>query len=446
MILSHGPVIEKFEIPDEWRYRGEGNCNVVLCLPKTRKILRIRKSDKPKSIIGWIFVLISDFLFWYCGIGFKDELRDVNFYSNIMRPLFGQFYTSPANQVVLTPKQIKILNYELRKVRPEYRHHKTLQYGRAAIFDDFAVLPMEKFHNLHAEFESETFSVEIKPKQGWRPREEREHPKCLFCMQQYLKLEKRQIQQVTGYCPEDLFSGDQSRMVKALKHLFEAPQNNFRIFKNGFLVYGNNMDSRNVLREIFENNLTSFDTLLDEFCVFLYACLTADFSENVENGCPICVGRVNRDVTSPLPKGCVLDKILSVQLLDVEGNRSTYETYSKLSNLDEWSFVEKLSEERKRKGGCVKCLIEHNKHGDFVFVPYLLSAIAKDCSLMITFKKLARYSSHGSVKHVFRTKYGEFLVNIGVFDLYPKPLSTIAKHYRRNIEIVQAFGRAQKVN
>lgn len=118
MVSNISQIITNFKIPYEWIYRGEGNCNVVLSLPKSRKILRIRKIDRPKTLIEWLIVWISDFLYWYCGKSVKEELRDLKFYSFIMRPLIGRRYTSEANQVILNRTQTKMLENELSKYRP----------------------------------------------------------------------------------------------------------------------------------------------------------------------------------------------------------------------------------------------------------------------------------------------------------------------------------------
>lgn len=109
---------EVFEMPKEWVYRGEGNCNIVISLPKSKQILRIRKTEKPKSLLGWILVLISDFFHWYYGKGFREEIRDLNFYSKIMRPLLGNTYTSESKQVILNRKQMQIFKDGLMKKRP----------------------------------------------------------------------------------------------------------------------------------------------------------------------------------------------------------------------------------------------------------------------------------------------------------------------------------------
>ncbi|RZC36155.1 inositol-pentakisphosphate 2-kinase, partial [Asbolus verrucosus] len=153
-----------FQIPSKWVYRGEGNCNVVISLPKERKILRIRKIKKITSLLSWLLNWITDILYWYCGNGSDDELRDLTFYKRIIRPLIGSSFVCDAEQVFLSRKQIKILEEKLAHQRPDYRKLKSLQYGRAALFDDYAFLPDEFYPFL---LSSDTFAVEIKPKQGW---------------------------------------------------------------------------------------------------------------------------------------------------------------------------------------------------------------------------------------------------------------------------------------
>ncbi|KAF7272972.1 hypothetical protein GWI33_014286 [Rhynchophorus ferrugineus] len=275
MIKNDQP-IQIFDMPDEWTYRGEGNCNIVISVPKQKKILRIRKVEKPKSILRWLLVLISNFIHWYYGKGFKDETRDLDFYLNIMRPLVGYKYTSDAKQVLLSRKHIHIFKEELSHIRPEFRQNKTLQYGRAALFDDFAFLP-SKFDGY--ESSDNTYSIEIKPKQGWRPIKEQFLPQCFFCMNQFLKMERGQIKSLTKYCPEELFCGNPTRMKSTLKHLFEVPQNNFKIFKNGLVSYDEKHKNKHILNEIFESN-DAEEVLIDELCNFLQSCLTTDFNKN----------------------------------------------------------------------------------------------------------------------------------------------------------------------
>ncbi|XP_063921224.1 inositol-pentakisphosphate 2-kinase [Zophobas morio] len=450
----------EFKIPSNWVYRGEGNCNVVISLPSERKILRIRKIKKTTSLFGWILNWITDILYWYCGSGLDDELRDLTFYKKIIRALIGSNFVCDAEQVFLSRKQVKILEEELAHQRPNYRKTKSLQYGRAALFDDYAFLPDEFYPFL---LSNNTYSVEIKPKQGWVPFSERHFPKCAFCMNQYVKHNKGQIQSLSSYCPSDLFSGEPTKMIRAVQALVTNPQNNLKIFKNGQLQYSEDCEVglfASFLTDIFRNNVETFENLLLEFCHFVRTCLLTNF-ESIErtNRCNMklfCEWNniiQESSAQTKLPKGCVLERILSVQMLDVEGNQYYYKLLGN-KKLGEYDYVrELLKEVSKRPGTCLKCIImmlgnvdeRQMKENNLVLVPYLMSAIAKDCSLMITFKRIMETTSDNfGMKNIVSTKYGDFIVNVGVFDLYPKPVSTILKHKKKIKRMLDATAKCEQ--
>lgn len=69
---------------------------------------------------------------------------------------------------------------------------------------------------------------------------------------QYLKLKNAKITNVSKYCPIDLFSGNAERMNRAIKGLFENPQNNLKMFQNGETVYNEYTQDKKALRRILE--------------------------------------------------------------------------------------------------------------------------------------------------------------------------------------------------
>lgn len=69
-----------------------------------------------------------------------------------------------------------------------------------------------------------------------------------------------QISQISEYDPLDLFSGSSDRVHKAIKALYVTPQNNFRVFLNGTLIFGDmdggaDCNSSCLTREAFEDAL-----------------------------------------------------------------------------------------------------------------------------------------------------------------------------------------------
>lgn len=89
----------------------------------------------------------------------------------------------------------------------------------------------------------------------------------------------------SNYCPFDLFSGVEERMKDALKELLKTPQNNLKIFKDGFTVFDQQSspsDLIDVLDDWFQN-ATEYNgrTLsnVDELCNLIYSALINPFEQ-----------------------------------------------------------------------------------------------------------------------------------------------------------------------
>ncbi|CAL8071798.1 unnamed protein product [Orchesella dallaii] len=206
-----------------WQYRGEGNANVVVALQDDLRVIRLSKVNVGEPV----------------GDLKKHRRkveREVIFASRVFGLLIGSEFVGSVKAVILSQEQISRLNDLLGNVRPMYRRHKEIRVPYATSHSDFA--------RIHRYPSSQSdYCIEIKPKQGWWPNSMKmkigDLPSlCTYCLNQFLKLKRAKISSRTSYCPLDLFSGNPQRMIAAVTSLIANPQNNFRIFCDGKLVYG----------------------------------------------------------------------------------------------------------------------------------------------------------------------------------------------------------------
>ncbi|KAF5942894.1 hypothetical protein HYC85_020536 [Camellia sinensis] len=157
--------------------------------------------------------------------------------------------------------------------------------------------------NLKGKF---SISVEIKPKCGFLPdsrfiSEENAIKKRItrFKMHQPLKLHQREISDTSEYDPLDMLSGSKERVHKAITALFCTPQNNFRVFLNGSLIFGGLGGGADITSCMIGN---SFEDVLK--CV-----IQADDGLRTTNFLQL--------VTEAVSRLGLLDRLLEVQKLDI---------------------------------------------------------------------------------------------------------------------------------
>lgn len=428
----------------KWYYRGEGNSYISISLPETRQILRIQKIAHPVGVQENAYA----FLCKYTKLGGRVEVRakieeklNLDYYHLFIR-LLGECYVQPATEILLDRQELWEIDRLIEPLRPKNRTKKHLAFACGSLLADYAYFPI----SWDLDCFDPAFSIEIKPKHGWISPAERTFPMCTFCLNQYIKLKNNEVSEISQYCPLDLFSGNIPRMKTAIKNLLNAPQNNLKLFRNGILLYGDKYDEKrkqDALSRMFPGQNVD---RIEKFCDIVSKALLANLWK--EQQCPnVTFGddlktyqNTWKDSSTKICRfennlnfGCVLERILNLQRLDEWGSKYVLSLLEKCSD----SFVEN-SLNYKTYGPF--CQLLHDSSPESVINRYLMSAVAKDCSLMITMKRMSEYFRFVPERNVLMTENGEkYVFQIGVFDLYPKKIRTIRKHVEKRSLLMQAY-------
>jgi len=216
-----GVPLEPFSDHAGWQYRAEGGANIVISLPHQGRVLRFPKTTYADPVA---------------------RLRRLADYRNLVTsPLLGEHGHAPWQVVRLAPDDLRRLAAAIEERRPLRRRVDAINSGGFALkMEDCAVFPVPRTPVPAAaqpQRRQHVYSVEIKAKQGFLGADD-DLGVCSFCMKQYLKLKRGTVQNVSSYCPLDLFSGQFARFDRALRALLECPQNNLRVFRDGEFLFG----------------------------------------------------------------------------------------------------------------------------------------------------------------------------------------------------------------
>jgi len=403
----------------KWHYKGEGNANIVIALPENNTVVRMMKySDKTTA---------TDLT--------KIVWMRVN-YCKIIRQLFFNDYIDIPIPMSMAEEELCEINQYLQQDRLPNRKHKNLGWmgGLVTVYPDYTILPKPM-----AAATPFIYCAEIKPKQGWLHEDDRKMTgaldKCFFCAHQYLKLSRGDIQTISKYCPMDLFSGCRERVKHAVKNLFHSPQNNLKIFLDGIpLDPGNNGSS---LEWIAASEAFGFKDC-DQLCAFISAALLGDFDGEM----PILANKEYNPSTLdleyklvmqscnfhavPMPRHCVLHRILKMQRMQMTNFESVCAEYKKLQQNTQFEHVDSL-------------ILVPEDSDEVILSPvdgYLVASTARDCSVFVTFYR----TSPDSYNQQPVVQFGDhcYTVCVKVSDLDPKPYSTIEKHLKRNTDVLLA--------
>ncbi|XP_017699409.2 inositol-pentakisphosphate 2-kinase IPK1 isoform X2 [Phoenix dactylifera] len=394
----------------DWIYKGEGAANVVLSYRGSSlfllgKVLRIQKVPKGSthSVNGCAVLSGHEKLLW----GDVEELVESKSRDIAMQNYIKEFLES--------------IKKNVHDQRPAWR----IDAAEVDALCDSAFLISD--HSLFTGTPRVELcvAVEIKPKCGFLPSSEFitkanaiKKSVTRFRMHQFLKLHQGEISKVSEYNPLDLFSGSKDRIYQAMTALFATPQNNFRIFLNGSLIFGGlggGMDSSAVRSH--ETN-TAIEDLIKVSGLQLPSFLEL--------------------VSETIFSSGVLDQLLATQkldVLDIEGAIHAY--YNIISQpcmvcknsgdpelLDQYSSLHSLPLEKRLK----------------IVRDYLIASTAKDCSLMISFRPVDSGSTGSGYNSIFLESSNQsFEYKARFIDLDMKPLEKMVHYYELDQKIVNFY-------
>lgn len=452
----------------EWNYRAEGNLHIIIANEKTRQVLRLLKCLKDKTIYNE----------YWASEATESELCFIRY---VAHPLMENCKACfPIQKVAVSREFLKLISKKIEPGRPKIRLSKVVDQSCkfGILMPDFCqILPPT------LSISQPTISVEIKPKQGFILVGS---DRCKYSHFQLLKMQNNTYDRISTYCPVDLFSGSKKRMQRAIKALISDPQNNFRVFRGGDVIYSQEIVQQSKLKakELFRKNVLttmsclthhggpanleeSFQDFQDVLCNMLlhpvcklqhppHAAQFCERHSNIDS---------NRKLPSlcngfgeecDLPADCILGLLLSLQKLESYTIEEYYKMYVLLQDHLRVFPEERdvLSLEGPYDAQCwrdlvdeIKCHSNYDTQSDEMWKldmtkaastlrKFLIAASFKDCSIIMTFR--AR-SARGNVDSeestypvVIKTccKQQEYFASLAIVDSDPKPATRIPEYYR----------------
>ncbi|KAL8490447.1 hypothetical protein ACS0TY_026083 [Phlomoides rotata] len=421
---------------EEWAYRGEGAVNLILAYCGSSphfvgKVLRIHKfpNNGTKCENGCSFPTKHEGLLWGKFEGIVSaptkEIAEQLYVQKAICPLLGSEHVDAGIRILVSREFLEAVEYKVLPQRPSWRVDAAKVNplcDSALLIADHSMFP----HVSGSLKEDFCVSIEIKPKCGFLPTsefiaEENAVKKIItrFRMHQALKLNQGKISQISKYDPLDLFSGSKDRIQKAIKALFLTPQNNFRVFLNGSLSFGGMggaADSTSVSDQSFINGLKSVILAKDGMHAEYFRELVAETVFNSR----------------------LLDRLLEVQKLDTIDIEGAIHAYYDIVSKPCLVCRNKGSNKLSTRYSTIHSMPMDEKLR--VVRDYLISATAKDLSMMISFMPKRNNDLESPHKVVFlESSQQAFYYKASFIDLDMKPLEKMEYYYKLDQKIVCCY-------
>lgn len=387
-------------IGKKWEYINEGNVHIVIGITGTEYVIRLIKEDE--------FTIDMD-----------NISNSINFVNLIMIPLIFGDNRYTEDLIKLSDEEVSQLTINLFHLRPKHRQIKVLSHYAIRAPNLTIISPNH-----------ENYCVEIKPKEGFISAYLGKYSKCYYCLKQFLKLKAKQIDKISNYCPLDLFSGDRTRMMQALVNLSLNPQNNFKIFKDGKIVYSEKSSFNDFEKFILHTQIFKSINMFLNFIIDILLC-KKKYEHALEESIQVSSHKPEKCVDSiSLCPDSFLSKLLTIQKLPEISNADSINANEGFKYVP--VLLKHLSDKQLN-------LTNLNDQTEFLKTidpihSALISAVAKDCSIMIAFslqtEKPHPYIEIGETKIFYR---------ISVTDLEPKPIKTLPKRKKTEQKLLNLY-------
>ncbi|KPP79609.1 inositol-pentakisphosphate 2-kinase-like, partial [Scleropages formosus] len=454
--------LEKMD-ENDWRYHGEGNRSLVVSHVQNSQVLRLLKYPMDDA----------EHARQTTDQAFRHIQNIVDYSKNVMKPLLGEECVHHGEAVKLPLDFLRQLSLKVQQERPESRCDKVMDTfsGCALCLPNLTQLSACRLSK-----RSPQLCIEIKPKCGFLPfsqhvTQEVKRRVCRFCMHQHFKLANGKWKRMSRYCPLDLFSGNKQRMYFAIKHLLEEPQNNFKIFTSGELIYGCE-DDRAKQQDLCElaqrlrphfpsgqppSNKALLSELIQAIVGALLGTLDPGHAGEPQRRAPAesrayCQGsplhpELLRNGSPGLPKHCILYRILQTQMLDSLDIEGVYPLYRRVEQ-----HLEEIPKDRGRLQidgpynekfleKVVNCPSEDDGSVEYAvgkIHQYRVAMTAKDCSVLIALAPCGQDDTLEPSLEIQPSKPG-FTSSVSILDLDPKPYENIAHQYKLDSKIVSYY-------
>ncbi|EGT48174.1 hypothetical protein CAEBREN_03471 [Caenorhabditis brenneri] len=408
-------------------FRGEGRANFVISarhrLTGVRIVWRFAKARKSGLLT----------------VKARSEL--VNSYmERIVAPFFDEQYLVDMNIVEFHTVDV----HQLAKIPSLPANQKIEKFEDLfELPDEYSFLPLNTFQRVHGavivtnpkrltslqmldatqlpmtvgdEGHGSTITVEIKPKQGFFQHHPNVNiPHCNNCI---LQIEKScgqsHFSQMYDFCPMDLFSGNYSRMHKAIHSLFLVPHRNLRIFVDGNQVHSDEkpLEDKIFTETLFPRNEATSDDLISALCL----ALTGNHSKKKFR----------------IRDSSVLGQILRAQKVDEIGIVRAHAIYDRMEHHIKTNLLDKSSLTHVGLEDILEQKSLDNENDDLLqqLRRYFLAATMKDCSIMISLRLL--HSCSVPRRDVVRLPNGRlFAFSIKIVDLDPKTAKNLINSHAR---------------